>query len=342
MVKIILGGLLALIVFSGMGLCETAKVPASADLYVNLKSLVTYNSDVLRCDTGSGNVTNFTAVQFDISGLNLSDSEIALLTLKASSMQKAGTAQDASYGASDNTSSATSNESSTISNDTSIDVSSNISTNASCNGSKDIAGLVAVPISSTWSEFSGTNGLLMSLLPSIESLLSHGIDLHQVGICLSEEGARSFDITRDIKEARARGDNRISFLLGAFSNGEYRAEFQSRETGKGPYLLIISYPQEDQSALPQDASPGAAYDLNSAPDQALPTPFSVRMKQSSSMNGPDLGQAGNSTSISAIKQREVQKSLDFMAAKVSDSMPSTTDVQPEISGNDNLQIGLDL
>ncbi|HWQ20603.1 MAG TPA: hypothetical protein VN455_12545 [Methanotrichaceae archaeon] len=335
MVKIILGGLLALIVLSGMGLCETAKMPASADLYVNLKSLVTYNSDVLRCDTGCGNVTNFTAVQFDISGLNLSDSDIALLTLKASSMQKSGTASDAYYRASNNTSSISSNE--TL-NDTSRDESSN----ASSNGTKDIAGLVAVPISSTWSEFSGTNGLLMSLLPSIESLLSHGINLHQVGICLSEEGTRSFDVTRDVKEAKARGDSRISFLLGAFSNGEYKAEFKSRETGQGPYLLIISYPQEDQSALDQDASPSTSPDSKPVSNQDMPTPFSVRMKESSSMNGPDQGQAENSTSISVIKQREVQKSLDFMAAKVSDSMPSTTDVQPAISGNDTLQIGLDL
>jgi hypothetical protein len=182
----------------------------------------------------------------------------------------------------------------------------------------------------------------MSLLPSIESLLSHGIDLHQVGICLSEEGARSFDVTRDIKDARARGDNRISFLLGAFSNGEYRAEFQSRETGQGPYLLMISYPKEDQSALDQDASQGTAPALKSASSQEMPTPFSVRMKESSDMNGPAPGQAGNSTSISAIKQREVQKSLDFMAAKVSDSMPSTDDVHPEVSGNDTLLTGLDL
>jgi hypothetical protein len=308
--RIILGGLLALMIISGVGLCDVAKMPASADLYVNLKDLVTYNSDALRCDTGMGNVTNFTAIQFDISGVDLSDSDIVLLTLKATS------------------------------DDRSTDASGNISVNTTPeNASSGISGLVAMPISSSWSEFSGTDSFLASLLPGIESLLVHGIDLHQMGICLSDGGARSFDVTRDVRDARARGDDGISFLIGAFGNGEYRAEFLSRETGQGPYLLIFSYPQEDQSSSKEEAVRGGAPDSS---NQSMPTPFSVRMKESAIASGQERSQAENSTSIAAIRQRDVQKSLDFMAAKVSDSMPSTSDVQPASPSNDTLQIGLDL
>lgn len=327
--RIILGAMLVMLAISGTGLCDMAKIPACADLYVNLKSLGTYNSEALRCDTGMGNVTNVTAVQFNISGLNLLDSDIVLLTLRATSMRAAGdTKNTPNYEAYN-----TSNNSAT---NTPTNVYSNASSNAAENGSKDLAGLAAVPISSTWSEFSGTNGLMMSLLPSIEVLLSHGIDLSQVGISLSDEGARSFDVTRDVRESRARGEDRISFLLGSFSSGEYRSEFQSRETGQGPYILIISYPKEDQS----EESPGAQLGSKAVSSQEMPTPFSVRMKESSPLNRQ--GAMGNSSSIAAIKQREVQKSLDFMAAKVSDSMPSRADVQPESTRHDNLQIGLNL
>ena len=58
----------------------------------------------------------------------------------------------------------------------------------------------------------------------------------------------AFDVSKKLLEAKASSD-RISFLLQVASNNSYKFDFLSRETGQGPYLLVMPYPGESKSDL---------------------------------------------------------------------------------------------
>jgi hypothetical protein len=73
------------------------------------------------------------------------------------------------------------------------------------------------------------------------------LDLGQFGINFGGDEVFAFDVSDQIKAAE---DGRVSFLLMAMGDNDYRVSFKSRETGEGPSLLIVPYPSE----APSDAA----------------------------------------------------------------------------------------
>jgi hypothetical protein len=52
----------------------------------------------------------------------------------------------------------------------------------------------------------------------------------------------AFDVSKKLIDAKSTGQRNISFMLMAVTNNSYEVDFMSRETGMGPYLIILPYP----------------------------------------------------------------------------------------------------
>lgn len=205
-----------LFVMTGTGMGALAEVPATEDIYIDLEKEQLYNSDMLKCgyyDDDGDNSTdpNVSLVQFDISGLNVGEDDLALLLLKANSVEKRAE-----------------------------------------NLSDIYAGIALLPVASNWTEKSDINSLVSNLKPSLDGV-KETPDFARMGIGLDNgDNIFAFDVSQNIREAE--GDE-ISFLLIAFGkNMDYFVDFASRETGDGPYLLILSYPSM-VSVIPGDGLP---------------------------------------------------------------------------------------
>ena len=97
-----------------------------------------------------------------------------------------------------------------------------------------------MPITSEWSENSSVTTLALNML-SIVAMMSDGddLDISQMGANFGSDEIFAFDVSEHLKAAE---EDRISFLLMAIGDTDYRVSFKSRETGEGPALLIIPYP----------------------------------------------------------------------------------------------------
>jgi hypothetical protein len=91
--------LLILLVLVGMtstGFGDTTKIPASKAIYIDMKTLqVQNNTSILKCEMQTGeNASNITAsiIQFNISGLNISDTDIGILVLRVANVTKSSNA----------------------------------------------------------------------------------------------------------------------------------------------------------------------------------------------------------------------------------------------------------
>ncbi len=197
------------IMLIGAASSEMIKLPASQDIFFDLgNEQVFNNTDILRCEvdyTGAntsedGKYTGVPMIQFDISNLNMTDSDIGILVLKATSIENQG---------------------------------------------NDSAMLAMLPVSSEWNEQSEFVEFLMNFLP-IWNVVKNN-DLSQMGISTDNDSIFAFDVSKKLTDAKTKGD-RISFLLLAISNSSYKVEFMSRETGQGPYLIVMPYPAEETTA----------------------------------------------------------------------------------------------
>jgi len=198
---------------SGMAFAQTAQIPASQDVYLSMEEEKVYgNSDILRCEVqvsqiNGTNVSAYTGVpmvQFDISSLNLSEDDIAILVLEAESIEK------------DN----------------------------------DSAMVALMPVASEWTEGSDYVEMVINLLP-IWNVVKNN-DVSQMGINTDGDSVLAFDVSQKLKDALPE-DTMASFLLMAISDGSYRIDFKSRETGQGPYLIVMPYPgeaMENQTLIP--------------------------------------------------------------------------------------------
>jgi hypothetical protein len=65
------------------------------------------------------------------------------------------------------------------------------------------------------------------------------LDLSQLGMNFGVGEVFVFDISEHLKAAE---DDKVSFLLMAMGDTDYKVSFKSRETGEGPSLLITPYP----------------------------------------------------------------------------------------------------
>ncbi len=196
----------------GSALSATTEIPASQDVYISLGTSdekVFNQTDRLLCEV---NVTDINGtkmssypgvpmMQFDISGLNITDDDIGILVLKAESMEKKG---------------------------------------------DDAALVELLTISSEWNEESDYTTLLVNILPAWNIIKKN--DLSLMSPNTDGDLIFAFDVSKKLLEAKASSD-RISFLLQVASNDSYKFDFLSRETGQGPYLLVMPYPGESKSDL---------------------------------------------------------------------------------------------
>jgi hypothetical protein len=207
----ILLSLLAFMLF-GTALCEMTKTPASQDVYVSLGTgdeQVFNQTETLRCKVNVTDQNGIKAssypgapmIQFDISSINITDNDIAILVLKAASIEK---------------------------------------------DSNESAMVTLLPISSEWNEESEYTVLLVNILP-IWSIVKKN-DISQTSSDADDDRMFAFDVSKKLKDAKAKGDL-ISFLMMAISNSSYEVDFMSRESGQGPYLIVMPYPAESKGNL---------------------------------------------------------------------------------------------
>jgi hypothetical protein len=209
--RLILLSLLALVLL-GTALCQVTRIPASQDIYITLgtgNEQVFNQTETLRCGINvtetngikSSSYAGAPMIQFDIAGLNITDDDIAILVLKAASIEKGG---------------------------------------------NDSAMATLLPMSSEWNEDSDYTALLVNILPIWEIVKKN--DITQTSSDADEDRIFAFDISKKLKDAKAKGD-RISFLIMAISNSSYEIDFLSRESGQGPYLMVMPYPEESKGNL---------------------------------------------------------------------------------------------
>ncbi|MFB3765709.1 MAG: hypothetical protein ACE14P_10760 [Methanotrichaceae archaeon] len=205
--KLIFLAVLALMIV-GTALCELSevtKIPASqdVDIYFGDRENV-YNADSLMCEinvtdiNGSRKTNYFGApmIQFNASGIKITEDDIGILVLKTASIKKQG---------------------------------------------NEPAFIAMMPIQSNWNENSSYQSLYFRLEPAVDIVERNDI----TGMRLSTDGDKivAFDVSKELLDANADGGF-ISFLLMAVSDSSYSVDFKSRETGEGPYLIVMPYPSE--------------------------------------------------------------------------------------------------
>jgi hypothetical protein len=88
--------LLILVCMTSTGFGDTSKIPAAKAIYIDMKNLqVQNNTSILKCEAQTGEkASNITAsiIQFNISRLNISDTDIGILVLKVANVTKSSNA----------------------------------------------------------------------------------------------------------------------------------------------------------------------------------------------------------------------------------------------------------
>ena len=109
-------------------------------------------------------------------------------------------------------------------------------------------------IGSDWNEESDLTTILLNILPAWNIIKKN--DLTQMSSNTDGDRIFAFDVSKKLAEAYGKGD-KISFLLEAISNSSSEIDFFSRESGQGPYLMIMPYPanpESDQIVPPNSVS----------------------------------------------------------------------------------------
>lgn len=196
---------------AGEAKSDMAVIPASQDVYISMgenRVSVFNQTETLLCavDVAEGNKSERAsypgapAIQFDISGLNITDDDVAVLVLKAASMQNQG----------------------------------------------DPVLVALLTIGSDWDESSDYTTFLVNILPAWNIIKKN--DATAMSSNTDGDDIFAFDVSQKLKNAIKEGngnkkDRKISFLLEAISNSSAQVSFLPRESGQGPYLMIVPYPQ---------------------------------------------------------------------------------------------------
>jgi hypothetical protein len=211
--------LLLAIVLACNAQCVATNIPAAQDVYISLgtgNEMVFNQTDILLCginvtEVNKTRVSNYPGVpviQFDISGLNITDNDVAILVLKAADMRQ-----------------------------------------------PDPSAMVALlTIGSDWNEESDMTTFLVNILPAWSIIKKN--DLTQISSNTDGDKIFAFDVSKKLMDAKKKG-NKISFLLEAISNSSSEINFLSRESGQGPYLMIMPYPTATQSAQTLQTPPAS-------------------------------------------------------------------------------------
>ena len=304
--RLIIISLLAMML-AGNALGEFAQIPASNDVYIGLgtESMQVYNqSNQLICsvnvtDINGTRVSTYPGVpmiQFDISNLNVTDDDIAILVLKAASIKK--------------------------------------------NGS-DSALIALLSIDSEWDEGSDYTTLLVNILPAWNIVKKN--DLTQMGSDSDGDQVFAFDVSKKLMDAKATGSS-MSFLLEAISNSSYEADFLSRESNRGPYLIVMPYPEsgadsaqtENQTTALPPAVASALASLpaqESAPSSAT-TSASTSVSTSASNLPSNMSEAGNAVRAASAADKQNNESIN------NESINKTTGMRANLNANQKLTIPL--
>ncbi len=238
--RLILLSLLALVCLGNAGTCGPIALSASGDVYVDFGNGQVYDTNVLRCETGpTADITPL--IKFNVSGLDIAEDDIGILVLKAGKITKVGEETGAILPATSGapaTGEAPIREGATIQN-------------------KEEPAVILFPAGSNWSE--GSDFVDLDLGPALDMIENEvDVDYSRVGVRFDNGGRIfAFDVAKHLKE---KVSDELSFVLVAATEDlEYRVEFMSRETGEGPYILVIPYPSEDDTRLdppPRDDATG--------------------------------------------------------------------------------------
>jgi len=210
--------LLLAIVLAGSAQCVATNIPAAQDVYISMGTgdeKVYNQTDTLLCginvtranNTSVSNYPGAPIIQFDISGINITDNDVAILVLKAAAVRQT-----------------------------------------------DPSTMVLLTIGSDWNEESDLTTILLNILPARNIIKKN--DLTQMSSNTDGDKIFAFDVSKKLMEAYGKGD-KISFLLEAISNSSSEIDFYSRESGQGPYLMIMPYPANlgsDQIVPPTSVS----------------------------------------------------------------------------------------
>jgi hypothetical protein len=120
---------------------------------------------------------------------------------------------------------------------------------ASIRTQNDPVMVALMSISSDWDESSDYTTFLVNILPAWNIIKKNDA----TAMSSNTDGDRifAFDVSQKLRDAGAE-DDKISFLLEAISNSSSEISFLSRESGQGPCLVIMPYPEtllSDQNML---------------------------------------------------------------------------------------------
>jgi hypothetical protein len=197
----------------GGGPGNVTAISACNDVYLDMgtERVTVFNqTDILLCAVditeanGTRTVSNpgCPVIQFNISGLNLTDDDMAVMLLKATSILR----QD------------------------------------------DPVMVVLMTIGSDWDESSDYTTFLVNILPAWKIIKEE--DATAMNTNTDGDFVFAFDVSKKIRDAEA---GKVSFLLQAISNSSASISFLSRESGEGPYLVIMPYPELLQNETPDKA-----------------------------------------------------------------------------------------
>jgi hypothetical protein len=232
-------------VIAVFGQCQATEIPASQDVYVSLgtgNETVYNQSDTLLCATNVPDANNTTLnsypgvplIQFNLSGIDIADDDIAILVLKAASVRQ-----------------------------------------------MDRSGIVAlVTIGSDWDEQSDITTFLVNILPARNLIVKN--DLTLMSTNSDGDDIYAFDVSQKLLQAKGRGD-KVSFLLEAIGNSTTEIDFLSKESGQGPYLMIMPYPGQPISG---NAVQAITADQPVQADQADPEGILGQMNQTDQILSP--------------------------------------------------------
>jgi len=218
-------------VLACLGQCLATEIPASQDVYVSLgtgNETVYSQSDTLLCATSVPDANNTTfnsfpgipVIQFNLSGIEIKDDDIAILVLKAASIRQ-----------------------------------------------MDRSSIVAlVTVGSDWDESSDLTTFLVNILPARNLVVEN--DLTLMSTNSDGDDIYAFDVSGKLMQAKGRGD-RVSFILEAIGNSTTEIEFLSRESGQGPYLMIMPYPGQARQQISGQADQAVPADQVIPADQPV-------------------------------------------------------------------------
>jgi hypothetical protein len=138
-----------------------------------------------------------------------------------------------------------------------------------------------VTIGSDWDEQSDITTFLVNILPARNLIVKN--DLSLMSTNSDGDDIYAFDVSQKLMQAKGRGD-KVSFLLEAIGNSTTEIDFLSKESGQGPYLMIMPYPGQPISGNADQAIP-AGQPVQA--DQADPEGISGQMNQTDQILSPD-------------------------------------------------------